>query len=59
MNHFDQMLDNFEAMDPNQMNPVETVKMVQILCKEIRRLREVELRNRSILNSAMMHMPIG
>lgn len=59
MNHFEQMLDDFEAMDPEFISPAEIAKMVQILCKEIRRLREVEKYNQPILRSAIMHMPIG
>lgn len=59
MNTFDRMLDDFEAMDPALIAPVEVAKMVQILCTEIRRLREMEIHNRPILHSAMMHMPIG
>lgn len=59
MNSFDRMLDDFEAINPEFLEPAEVAKMVQVLCREIRRLREVELRNRPILHSAMMHMPIG
>lgn len=59
MNSFDRMLDDFEAMDPEFIAPAEVARMVQVLCQEIRRLREVELRHRPILHSAMMHMPIG
>lgn len=59
MNHFDKILEDFEALDPHDIDPVGTARMVQLLCKEIRRLREQELYNRPILHSAMMHMPIG
>lgn len=60
MNNVDEALELISKLDDNKdYDPQVVVAALKVIALELLRLRQMEVNNRPILRSAMMHMPFG